>query len=248
MKLTGKTAIVTGGNSGIGLETAKLFVSEGARVIITGRRQDVVNAAVAEIGQGAFGFRGDVGDMADLDRLVAETSSRFGKLDIYFANAAINPMAPFGQVSEEMFDQQFAINVKGVFFGVQKALPIMSDGASVIITGSIASTRVLDAHNVYAGTKAAVRSFARNWAVDLKGRGIRVNVLSPGPVKTPILEKLGLNAKQFAGLDRAIADKIPLGRWGQPEELAKAALFLASEDSSFVTGIELCVDGGMGQI
>jgi NAD(P)-dependent dehydrogenase (short-subunit alcohol dehydrogenase family) len=247
-KLAGKTAIITGGNSGIGLETAKLFVAEGARLIITGRRRDVVDAAVAEIGPGAFGVTGDVGNMDDLDHLTREAEQRFGKLDIYFANAAINVLTPFGSVSEEVFDRQFGINVKGVFFGVQKALPILNDGASVILTGSTASTRAIQAHSVYAGTKAALRAFARNWALELKGRGIRVNLLSPGPVKTPIVGKMGLSEAQQVKLDEMIAQQIPLGRWGQPEELAKAALFLASSDSSFVTGIELCVDGGMGQV
>jgi NAD(P)-dependent dehydrogenase (short-subunit alcohol dehydrogenase family) len=247
-KLVGKTAIITGGNSGIGLETAKLFVAEGARVIITGRRREVVDAAVAEIGPGAFGVTGDVANMDDLDQLTSEAEKRFGRLDIYFANAGINQLTPFGNVSEELFDRQFGINVKAVFFGVQKALPILNDGASVILTGSIASTRALAAHNVYAGTKAALRAFARNWALDLKDRGIRVNMLSPGPVKTPIVTKMGLSEAQSALLDEAVAKQIPMGRWGQPEELAKAALFLASDDSSFVTGIDLCVDGGMGQV
>ncbi|MDB5577013.1 MAG: hypothetical protein JWR80_2189 [Bradyrhizobium sp.] len=247
-KLTGKTAIITGGNSGIGLETAKLFVAEGARVIITGRRRDVVDAAVAEIGPGAFGVTGDVANMDDLDQLTSEAERRFGKLDIYFANAGINHLTPFGSVSEELFDRQFEINVKAVFFGVQKALSILNDGASVILTGSIASTRALAAHNVYAGTKAALRAFARNWALDLKDRGIRVNMLSPGPVKTPIVTKMGLSEAQSSLLDEIVTKQIPMGRWGRPEELAKAALFLASDDSSFVTGIDLCVDGGMGQV
>jgi NAD(P)-dependent dehydrogenase (short-subunit alcohol dehydrogenase family) len=212
-KLAGKTAIITGGNSGIGLETAKLFVAEGAQVIITGRRRDVVDAAVAEIGPGAFGVAGDVSNMDDLDQLTREAEKRFGKLDIYFANAGINLLTPFGNVSEETFDRQFGTNVKGVFFGVQKALPILNDGASVILTGCI-----------------------------------RFNMLSPGPVKTPIVDKMGLNEAQLALLNALVPKQIPMGRWGRPEELAKAALFLASDDSSFVTGIELCVDGGMGQV
>lgn len=247
-RLSGKIAVVTGGNSGIGLASAKAFVAEGAEVVVSGRRQDVVDAAVAEIGAGATGFVGDVASLADHDRLVADVAARHGRIDIYMANAGINMTNPFGSVTEAEFDAQFGINVRGLFFGVQKALPLISDGGSIILTGSIASTRVLDGHNVYAGTKAAIRAFARNWAVDLKGRKIRVNVLSPGPVETPILGKMGITPEQFVEVEAAIAAQIPLGRLGQPEELAAAALFLASADSGFVTGIELCVDGGMGQV
>lgn len=247
-KLDGKTAVVTGGSSGIGLATARQFIAEGARVIITGRRQDAIDNALTELGENAIGVQGDVGNLVDLDRLVAEAERCFGKIDVYFANAAVNALVPFDEVDEEIFDQLFDINVKGVFFGVQKALSIMNDNGAIILTGSIASSHVMDRHDVYAGTKAAIRAFARYWAMNLRHRGIRVNVLSPGPVKTPIVETLGLNTQQLEELDHAIANMVPMGRWGKAEELAKAALFLASTDSSFTTGSELFVDGGIAQI
>jgi NAD(P)-dependent dehydrogenase (short-subunit alcohol dehydrogenase family) len=247
-KLEGKVALITGGNSGIGLATAKEFVLQGAKVIITGRRQDALDNALKEIGAGAVGIQGDVGNLADLDRLYAEISMQFGKIDILFANAAVIALAPFAAVTEEHFDREFNINVKGLFFSVQKALPLLKDGSSIILTSSIAHFKVLDGHNVYAATKAAVRSFARNWAADLKRRKIRVNCLSPGPVDTPIIGKMGITKEQFAEFEKAIGSLIPLGRLGQASEVASAALFLASDDSSFVTGIDLCVDGGMAQI
>ncbi|MBO1039980.1 SDR family oxidoreductase [Brucella pituitosa] len=247
-KLNGKKAVVTGGSSGIGLATARRFIAEGAQVIITGRRQDAIDQALTELGEQAIGVQGDVGNLADLDRLVAEAEARLGKIDIYCANAGVNALVPFDQVSESMFDQLFTTNVKGVFFGLQKALPIMNDDGAIILVGSIASSHVMDRHNVYAGTKAAIRAFARYWAMELRHRGIRVNVLSPGPVKTPIVDSLGLNAEQLSALDITIADMIPMGRWGTAEELANAALFLASSDSSFMTASELFVDGGLAQV
>ncbi len=243
-KLSEKVALITGGNGGIGLAVAKLFVAEGAKVVVTGRRQDVLAAAAAEIGGGATGITADVANLADHDRLLSEVRRLHGALDIYMANAGVNELVPFGNVTEDQFDSQFGVNVRGLFFGVQKALPLMREGGSIILTGSIAGTKVFPGHNVYAATKAAIRALAKNWAVDLKSRQIRVNVLSPGPVETPILAKLGIGPANV----EAIADAIPLGRLGRPEELAKAALFLASSDSSFVTGIDLCVDGGIGQI
>lgn len=247
-KLDGKTAIITGGSSGIGLATAKQFIAEGARVIITGRRQVAIDAALKILGNDALGIQGDLGDLADLDQLAATAKDHFGRLDIVFANAGINEPGPFDQVTEASFDRVFRTNVKGLFFSIQKLLPLLNDGAAIILTGSTASQRASDGYSVYAGTKATVRAFARNWALDLKDRGIRVNVLSPGPTKTPMVESLGLDAQQMAELDAAIAGMIPLGRWGQPEDLAKAALFLASSDSSFITGSELFVDGGLAQI
>ncbi|MBR0896713.1 glucose 1-dehydrogenase [Bradyrhizobium tropiciagri] len=252
-KLHGKTAVITGGSSGIGLATARLFLREGARVILAARSQETIAQALKLLeseGHGtgiAIGFRCDVANLRELDRLVEYAQQQFGKLDIFFANAGVNELASFGSVSEEAFDRQFDINVKGLFFSVQKALSIISDGGSIILTGSIASTRVLPGHNVYAATKAALRAFARNWAVDLKGRKIRVNLLSPGPVRTPILEKMGLTGAELAEIDGGIGNLVPLGRWGMPEDLANAALFLACDDSSFVTGTELQVDGGSGQ-
>jgi NAD(P)-dependent dehydrogenase (short-subunit alcohol dehydrogenase family) len=247
-KLEDRVAVITGGNSGIGLAMAKLFAAEGAKVVITGRRQQAIDDALREIGPAAVGVQGDIGKLADLDRLTAEMKRRFGAIDVYVANAGVNIIGPFEAVTEEQFDEVFDVNVKGVFFGVQKALPLLKDGASVILVGSIASTKVLEGHIAYAGAKAALRSFARGWTAELKGRKIRVNVLSPGPVKTPIIDKLGLSREQVTGLDEVFADVIPLGRWGRPEELARAGLFLASDDSSFVTGIDLCVDGGMAQV
>jgi NAD(P)-dependent dehydrogenase (short-subunit alcohol dehydrogenase family) len=247
-KLEGKVALITGGNSGIGLATAKEFVLQGATVIITGRRQDAIDDALKEIGAGAIGIQGDVGNLADLDRLYAQISKQFGRLDVLFANAAVIALAPFEAVTEEHFDREFNVNVKGLFFTVQKALPLLRDGSSIILTSSIAHFKALDGHNVYAATKASVRSFARSWTSDLKARKIRVNCLSPGPVDTPIIAKMGITKEQFSEFDKAIASLIPLGRLGQASEIARAALFLASDDSSFVTGIDLCVDGGMAQI
>jgi NAD(P)-dependent dehydrogenase (short-subunit alcohol dehydrogenase family) len=247
-KLNGKVALITGGNSGIGLESAKLFAQEGAKVIITGRRGDAVDEAVRATGHDAVGFVGDIASLDDHDRLVGFAKDRFGRIDVYFANAGVITLSTFQDASVDMFDQTFSINVRGTYFGIQKALPILSDGGTIIMTGSIASYVALDSHNVYAATKAALRSFARSWAKDLCDRKIRVNVLSPGPVRTPILGKAGLDAAGALALEEMVAPSIPLGRFGEPYELAKAALFLASDDSSFVNGIELSVDGGMAQI
>jgi NAD(P)-dependent dehydrogenase (short-subunit alcohol dehydrogenase family) len=247
-KLDGKVALVTGGNSGIGLESAKLFAQEGAKVIITGRRRDVVDEAVRQIGQDSVGFAGDIASLDDHDRLVALAKDRFGRIDVYFANAGVITLSTFQDTSVDMFDQTFSINVRGTYFGIQKALPILSDGGTIIMTGSIASYVALDAHNVYAATKAALRSFARSWAKDLRDRKIRVNVLSPGPVRTPILGKAGLDGASALAMEERVSQAIPLGRFGEAAELARTALFLACEDSSFVNGIELTADGGMAQI
>ncbi|OWJ65114.1 SDR family NAD(P)-dependent oxidoreductase [Inquilinus limosus] len=243
--LRDKVALVTGGNSGIGLAAAKVFAAEGAQVVITGRRRDVVDQAVREIGFGALGIDGDVAEPAHHDRVAAEVAERFGRLDIYMANAGINQITPSAEVSEAEYDAQFAVNTRGVFFGVQRMVPILRDGGSIILVGSLASEKVLDGHAVYAGSKAAIGAFARSWAIELKGRGIRVNVLSPGPVDTAILDKLGIPPERRDGFEAAMAAAIPLGRLGQPGELARAALFLASDAGSFVTGINLRVDGGM---
>ena len=244
-RLEGKTAIITGGSSGIGLATAREFIAQGARVMITGRRQSELDAALDELGENAVAVQGDISSMADLDRLVVAAGGHFGRVDIFFANAGVNALAQFGDVTEEAFDRLFAINVKGVFFSAQKMLPLITDGGTIIVTGSTASSSAMDGHAVYAGTKGAIRSFARNWAMDLKNRRIRVNVLTPGPTRTAMPETLGLTAQQRAELDVAIAGMVPFGRWGRPDELARAALFLASDDSSFVTGTELFVDGGI---
>jgi NAD(P)-dependent dehydrogenase (short-subunit alcohol dehydrogenase family) len=244
-KLTGKVAVVTGGNSGIGLACAQAFAAEGARVVVVGRRQDAVDAAVATVGGDAMGFVGDVADLAMHDRLLAAVKARFGAIDIYVANAGTAILEPSDAVTVENYDRQFATNTRAVFFGVTKALPFMRDGGSVVLTSSIAGSKVLDNHAVYAGSKAAIEAFARSWALELKGRRIRVNVLSPGPVDTPILAKLGIGEAARPEFDRQMATAIPLGRLGLPEDLARAAVFLASDDSAFVTGVNLRVDGGM---
>jgi NAD(P)-dependent dehydrogenase (short-subunit alcohol dehydrogenase family) len=243
--LHGKTALITGGSSGIGLATARLFAAQGAQVIITGRRKDVVDAAVASIGSAATGLVGDVADIAHHDAVAAELKQRVGGLDIYMANAGLNTINDSAQVSPEEFDAQFSANARGVFFGVQSVAPIMRDGGAIIITSSIASQKVLDGHAVYAGSKAAIEAFARSWMVEFRARRIRVNVLSPGPVNTPILDKLGIPPEQRGDFERQVASAIPLGRLGEPEELASAALFLASDAGSFVNGVVLRVDGGM---
>jgi NAD(P)-dependent dehydrogenase (short-subunit alcohol dehydrogenase family) len=248
-KLAGKIAVITGGNSGIGLATAQRFVAEGAYVFITGRRQAELDAAVKLIGNHVTGVQGDVANLADLDRLYATVQQQKGHLDIVFANAGGGEFAPLGAITEEHFDKTFGINVKGTLFTVQKALPLMPDGASIVLNGSMTSIKGTPAFGVYAATKAALRSFARTWSVDLKERKIRVNVVSPGTVITPgYTNALGLSDEQIAQIEAQTAATAPLGRAGTPDEIAKAVVFLASDDSSYVTGIELFVDGGMAQI
>ena len=244
-RLQGKTALVTGGNSGIGLATARLFAREGAQVIVTGRRPDVLAQAVKELGHGATGI---VGDVADLDhhRVVAhEIRQRFGQLDIYVANAGVLTITPSEQVTPAEFDAQFAVNARGVFFGVQAIAPLLRDGASVVLVSSLASSRVLDGHAVYAGAKAAMEAFARSWALEFRERRLRFNVLSPGPTDTAILAKLGVPEAERPAFLQGMAARIPAGRLGEPEELAHAALFLASDESRFVNGSKLHADGGM---
>ena len=247
-KLQGKVAIVTGGNSGIGLATAQRFVAEGAYVFITGRRQSELDAAVKQIGKNVTGVQGDVSNLADLDRLYAVVKQQKGRIDIVFANAGGGEFAPLGAITEEHFDNTFNRNVKGLLFTVQKALPLLQDGSSIILNASIAGSKGLEAFSVYSATKAAVRSFARSWTVDLKERKIRVNALSPGPIDTPALGTLASTEKEAAQLKASLIVGVPLGRMGSSDEIAKAAVFLASDDSSYVTGIELFVDGGMAQI
>jgi NAD(P)-dependent dehydrogenase (short-subunit alcohol dehydrogenase family) len=240
-KLHGKVAVITGGTSGIGLATAKLFVKEGAYVFITGRRQKELDEAVKAIGSNATGVQGDVARLADLDRLYEAVKTK-GRIDIVFANAGVAEFAPLGKITEEHFDKLFGTNVKGTLFTVQKALPLMNDGGSIILNGSVASVKGTPAFGVYGATKAALRSFVRTWTSDLKDRHIRSNVVSPGPTDTPIVDGQPEDAVA------RIVSTIPMGRMGDPDEIAKAVLFLASDDSSFVTGIELFVDGGRGQV
>lgn len=243
--LNDKTALVTGGTSGIGLAIADTFAREGAQVIVTGRRQDAIDVAIATIGHGAIGLQGDVADPAHHQAVAREVAERFGGLDTYVANAGINTIRNSADVPEAEYDAQFAVNARGAFFGVQAISPILREGGAIVVTGSLASAKVLDGHAVYAGTKAALSAFVRSWAIELAPRRIRVNLLSPGPTETEILEKLGVAADQRPAFEAAMARAIPLGRMGRPEELASAALFLASDAGSFVTGINLPVDGGM---
>jgi NAD(P)-dependent dehydrogenase (short-subunit alcohol dehydrogenase family) len=245
-KLEGRIALITGGNSGIGLATAKRFVSEGAYVFITGRREKELAAAVKEIGNNITAVQGDVSNLADLDRLFDRIKREKNRLDIVFANAGFARQANLGQITEELYDTTFNINVKGVVFTVQKALPLMPDGASIILNASIVASKGLPANSVYSATKAALRSFARTWTTDLKHRRIRVNAVSPGVIDTPGLAEL--IASGGAGKERLGLNAVPLGRMGTPDEIAKAAVFLASDDSSYVTGAELFVDGGFAQV
>jgi NAD(P)-dependent dehydrogenase (short-subunit alcohol dehydrogenase family) len=240
-KLQGKVAVITGGTAGIGLASAKLFVKEGAHVFITGRRQKELDEAVTAIGSNVTGVQGDVANLTDLDRLY-ETIKATGRIDIVFANAGFGEFAPLGSITEEHFDRLFNVNVKGALFTVQKALPLLNDGGSIILTGSVGSVKGTPAFWVYGATKAAIRNFVRAWTVELKDRRIRSNVLSPGPTDTSLV------TQQPADAIARIVSSIPMGRMGTSDEIAKAALFLASDDSSFITGIELFVDGGRAQI
>jgi NAD(P)-dependent dehydrogenase (short-subunit alcohol dehydrogenase family) len=247
-KLEGKIALITGGNSGIGLATAKQFVDEGAYVFITGRRDPALAAAVKEIGRNVTGIRGDVSNLGDLDRLFAQIEREKGKLNIVFANAGVAKYASFGTITEEFYDSIFNINVKGLLFTVQKALPLLPDGASVILNASIVASKGFSSTSVYSATKAAVRSFARTWTTDLKDRRIRVNVVSPGSTDTPGLSELFASAETGQQRLKMISNSVPLGRLGTSNEVAKAVLFLASDDSSYITGTELFVDGGFAQV
>ncbi len=247
-KLEGKIALVTGGNSGIGLATAKQFVNEGAYVFITGRREPELAAAVKEIGRNVTGVQGDVSNLDDLDRLFAQIKREKGKLDIVFANAGVAEYALFGTITEEHYDSIFGINVKGLLFTVQNALPLLPDGASIILNASIVASKGLSMNSVYSATKAAVRSFARTWTTDLKDRRIRVNAVSPGPIETPGLNDLVASTGAGEKRLKMISNNVPLGRLGTPNEIAKAVVFLASDDSSYVTGTELFVDGGFAQV
>jgi NAD(P)-dependent dehydrogenase (short-subunit alcohol dehydrogenase family) len=247
-KLDGKVALITGGNSGIGLATAKEFVNEGAYVFITGRRDPELAVAVKEIGRNVTGVQGDVSNLGDLDRLFAQIKLEKGKLDIVFANAGVARYAALGKITEELYDSTFDINVKGLLFTVQKALPLLPDGASIILNASIVASKGLSSNSVYSATKAAIRSFARTWTTDLKDRRIRVNAVSPGSIDTPGLSNLLASSETGEQRKKMISSSVPLGRLGRPEEIARAVVFLASDDSSYVTGTELFVDGGFAQV
>jgi len=246
--LEGKVAVVTGGNSGIGLATAKRFVDEGAHVVITGRREKELEEAAISIGGNVTTVAGDVTRLEDLDRLYAVVKEKHGHIDVLFANAGWGEVAPLEVATEEHFDKTFDLNAKGTFFTVEKSLPLFKDGGSIILTASVANVRGDPAFSAYAAAKAAVRNFARGWTAELKDRKIRVNSMSPGPIETPALEKVGLTVEQVEQAVAHFASQVPLGRRGKAEEIAAAVLFLASDESSFITGIDLAVDGGMAQV
>ena len=247
-KHEGKVAVITGGNSGIGLATAQRLANEGAYVFITGRRQSELDAAVKLIGKNVTAVQGDVSNLADLDRLYATVKQQKGRIDILFANAGGGEFAPLGSITEAHYDKTFDLNVKGVLFTVQKALPLLVDGGAIILNASIVSSKGMPAFSVYSATKAALRSFARTWTVDLKDRKIRVNAVSPGPIETPGVDGLAKTPEDLAQIKANLASAVPMGRMGTSDEIAKAVSFLASDDASFITGIELFVDGGMAQV
>jgi NAD(P)-dependent dehydrogenase (short-subunit alcohol dehydrogenase family) len=247
-KLDGKVAVITGGSTGIGLATAQKFVAEGAYVFITGRRQAELDAAVKRIGKNVTAVQGDVAKLEDLDKLYETVAHEKGKIDIVVANAGIGKLVPTAEATPDHFDSIFDVNVRGVFFTVQKALRLLTDGGSIVLVASNAQYKGIPGFAVYSATKAALRSFARTWAAEFKDRGIRVNTLSPGPIDTPIFETVGVPLDQVEAIKQSFSSQVPLGRIGQPEEMANAALFLASSDSSFTTGSDLVADGGMSQI
>jgi NAD(P)-dependent dehydrogenase (short-subunit alcohol dehydrogenase family) len=247
-RLTGKVAVVTGGNSGIGLATAKRFREEGAKVVISGRDQKTLDEAVKTMGGDVVAVRGDVSKLSDLDKLFKTVADKFGKIDVLFANAGIAKFAPVNESTEALFDETFDINVKGVYFAIQKALPLLNDGASIIINSSVASESGTAGASIYSATKAAIRSFARTLTTELIDRGIRINVVSPGPIATPILGRTGLPQDVLDGLARDLVAKVPMKRFGRPEEVADTVLFLATPESSYITGVDINVDGGFGQV
>lgn len=245
--LSGRVAVITGGTTGIGLAIASRFASEGAHVFLTGRRQAELDAAATSVGYNAVGIRADMSDLADIQRLFDEVSQHHARIDILVANAGGGEFAPLGSITEEHYTKTFDTNVKGVLFSAQMALPLLGDGGAIILTGSTAGSGGIPAFSVYSATKAAVRNFARGWALDLKDRGIRVNVISPGPIDTPGLHGLGKTDEEAAEFKAAMASSVPLGRLGQPSEVAALALFLASDEASFINGAEYFVDGGAAQ-
>jgi NAD(P)-dependent dehydrogenase (short-subunit alcohol dehydrogenase family) len=247
-RLEGKVAVVTGGNSGIGLATAKRFADEGAKVAISGRSRKTLDEAVKTIGNGVLAVQADVANLADVDKLYAEVAEKFGKIDVLFVNAGIAKFVPFAETSESTYDEQFDINIKGAYFTIQKALPLLNDGASIILNTSVADSKGTAGASAYSATKAALRSLARTTANELAPRGIRVNTVAPGPIVTPIFERTGLPREAMEQFAKEIIEQVPMKRFGQPEEVAGAVAFLASQDASYITGVELNVDGGLGQI
>jgi NAD(P)-dependent dehydrogenase (short-subunit alcohol dehydrogenase family) len=247
-RLEGKVAVVTGGNSGIGLATAKRLQEEGARVAISGRSKKTLDEAVNTIGNGVVAVQADVSKLGDVDKLYAEVSKKLGKIDVLFVNAGVAKFAPLAETSESLYDEQFDINVKGAYFTIQKALPLLNDGASIILNTSVADRTGQPGASAYSATKAAMRSLARTAAAELVGRGIRVNTVAPGPIVTPILERTGLPKEAVDDFTKDILAKVPMKRFGQPEEVAASVAFLASQDASYITGVEINVDGGLGQI
>jgi NAD(P)-dependent dehydrogenase (short-subunit alcohol dehydrogenase family) len=247
-RLEGKVAVVTGGNSGIGLATAKRLQQEGARVAISGRSKKTLDEAVKAIGNGVLAVQADVAKLADLDKLYTEVSQKLGKIDVLFVNAGIAKFAPLAETSEGTYDEQFEINTKGAYFTIQKAIPLLNDGASIILNTSVADIKGQIGASAYSATKAALRSFARTAAAELAERGIRVNTVAPGPIVTPIYGRMGLPKEAVDEFAKQIGVKVPLKRFGQPEEVAATVAFLASQDASYITGVEINVDGGWGQI
>jgi NAD(P)-dependent dehydrogenase (short-subunit alcohol dehydrogenase family) len=247
-RFEGKVAVVTGGNSGIGLATAKRLQEEGAKVAIAGRSRKTLDDAVRAIGNGIVAVQADVAKLTDVDKLYAEVSKKLGKIDVLFVNAGVAKFAPLAEMSESLYDEQFDINIKGAYFTIQKALPLLNDGASIILNTSVADSTGNPGTSAYSATKAALRSLARTTAAELVGRGIRVNTVAPGPIVTPILGRTGLPKEAVDEFVNGIVEKVPMKRFGQPEEVAGVVAFLASQDASYITGVEINVDGGMGQI
>jgi len=247
-RLEGKTAVVTGGNSGIGLATAKRLQEEGARVAISGRSKKTLEEAAKSLGNGLLAIQADVAKLSDLDKLFAEVSQKLGKIDVLFVNAGVAKFVPLVEMSESLYDEVFDINVKGAYFTIQKALPLLNDGASIILNTSVAGSKGTPGGTVYGATKAAMRSFARTMAAELVSRGIRVNAVAPGPIKTPIFERTGLTQEAMGEFGKMLVERNPMKRFGKPEEIAAVVAFLASQDSSFMTGGEIFVDGGAGQL
>jgi NAD(P)-dependent dehydrogenase (short-subunit alcohol dehydrogenase family) len=247
-RLEGKVALVTGGNSGIGLATAKRLQEEGAKVAIAGRSRKTLDDAVRAIGNGVVAVQADVAKLTDVDKLYAEVSKKLGKIDVLFVNAGVAKFAPLSETSEDGYDEVFNINIKGAYFTIQKALPFLNDGASIILNTSVVDSKGFEGASAYSATKAALRSLARTAAAELVGRGIRVNAVAPGPIVTPIIERTGLPKEAIDQFEKETVAKVPMKRFGQPEEVAGAVAFLASQDASYITGVEINVDGGLGQI